>query len=159
MLYVYRRILQYFYSYILRKPLVYYTGNVIKYHSDKASGIDLSAKLETSLFQGIGANQSHLFNTGIKIMFPPLYEGVIRPRSSMSKNNLQVAIGTIDNDYRGELKINIFNANPMTKFIVSDDRIAQLVIQRIKKAKLKRVDFIPANTSRGEQGFGSTNKV
>ena len=103
---------------------------------------------------------SELIPTGISIAIPNNTEIQIRPRSGLAaKNNITVlnTPGTIDSDYRGELKVILYNHGNKEFIVNNDDRIAQMVIVPILKASLEEVDDLP-KTIRGEGGFGSTGK-
>ena len=103
---------------------------------------------------------SCLVPTGISVAFPADFEIQIRPRSGLAaKNNISVlnTPGTIDSDYRGEIKVILYNHGD-SNFLVNDkDRIAQMILAPVIKMNLEEVDTLP-ETVRGEGGFGSTGK-
>ena len=103
---------------------------------------------------------SSLIPTGISVAFSDDYEIQIRPRSGLAaKNNISVlnTPGTIDSDYRGELKVILFN-HGNTEFLINNkDRIAQMILTPVIKIDLEETDNLP-KTVRGESGFGSTGK-
>ena len=129
-----------------------------EYKTIGASGMDLSAFLEKPLI--IKSKSSSLISTGLSVAFSEDYEIQIRPRSGLAlKNNITVlnTPGTIDSDYRGEIKVIIYNHGD-EDFIINDgDRIAQMILSPVIKIELNEVDNLP-ETIRGEGGFGSTNK-
>ena len=128
------------------------------YKTKGASGMDLMAHLENSI--NLEPNKSCLVPTGLSIAFPEEYEIQIRPRSGLAaKNNISVlnTPGTIDSDYRGELKIILFNHGDKDFIINDNDRIAQMVLTPIVKIELEETNELP-ETIRGKGGFGSTGK-
>ncbi|MDA7750297.1 dUTP diphosphatase [Candidatus Pelagibacter sp.] len=128
------------------------------YKTNGASGMDLMAFLEASI--KISPNSSYLVPTGLSIAFSEDYEVQIRPRSGLAaKNNITVlnTPGTIDSDYRGEIKIILFNHGKEDFIINNKDRVAQMILTPVVKMKFEEVDNLP-DTLRGEGGFGSTGK-
>ena len=129
-----------------------------KYKTDGSSGMDLMAFLENSI--KIKPHQSSLIPTGISIAIPEDTEIQIRPRSGLAaKSNISVlnTPGTIDSDYRGEIKIILFNHGKEDFVINNNDRIAQMILMPIVKAEFEEVENLP-KTLRGSGGFGSTGK-
>ena len=129
-----------------------------KYKTDGSSGVDLSAFLEKKVV--IKPNSSELIPTGLQVAIPEEFEIQIRPRSGLAaKENIGVlnSPGTIDSDYRGELKIILFNHGKEDFIINNGDRIAQMVLVPIIKMEFEEVDSLP-DTVRGQGGFGSTGK-
>ena len=129
-----------------------------KYKTDGSSGVDLSAFLEKKVV--IKPNSSELIPTGLQVAIPEELEIQIRPRSGLAaKESIGVlnSPGTIDSDYRGELKIILFNHGKEDFIINNGDRIAQMVLVPIVKMEFEEVDSLP-NTIRGQGGFGSTGK-
>ena len=127
-----------------------------KYETLGASGLDLSANLEKNIVLKPG--EKCLIPTGIAVTIPNGYEFQIRPRSGLAmKNSITVlnTPGTIDADYRGEIKVIIINLRKKNFDITNGTRIAQMVLCPISKAKLLEVDDLD-NTTRGDGGFGST---
>jgi len=124
-----------------------------EYKSAGASGIDLHAA-EMAL---IDSHDTVTIKTGVCIELPPGCEGQIRPRSSMSARGLLCHLGTIDNDYRGEVAVVLTNLGAKYKEIVTGDRIAQLVIARVERVELHQVEELSA-TERGAGAFGSTGR-
>ena len=129
-----------------------------KYKTDGSSGVDLSAFLEKKVV--IKPNSSELIPTGLQVAIPEELEIQIRPRSGLAaKESIGVlnSPGTIDSDYRGELKIILFNHGKKNFIINNGDRIAQMVLVPILKMEFEEVDSLP-DTVRGQGGFGSTGK-
>ena len=129
-----------------------------KYKTDGSSGVDLSAFLEKKVV--IKPNSSELIPTGLQVAIPEELEIQIRPRSGLAaKESIGVlnSPGTIDSDYRGELKIILFNHSDKDFIINNGDRIAQMVLVPIVKMEFEEVDSLP-DTIRGQGGFGSTGK-
>jgi dUTP pyrophosphatase len=128
------------------------------YKTNGASGMDLMAFLEQPI--KLASNRSCLVPTGLAVAFSEDYEVQIRPRSGLAaKNNITVlnTPGTIDSDYRGEIKIILFNHGNKEFTINNKDRVAQMILTPIIKMKLEEVNDLP-DTLRGKDGFGSTGK-
>ena len=128
------------------------------YKTNGASGMDLVAFISERVV--IKPQSSALIPTGLSVAFSRDYEIQIRPRSGLAaKNNISVlnTPGTIDSDYRGELKIIIFNHSKDDFVVNNKDRIAQMVLTPIAKMELEETNKLP-KTLRGEGGFGSTGK-
>ena len=128
------------------------------YKTSGASGMDLMAFIEEPI--KILSGSSCLIPTGLSIAFPEDYEVQIRPRSGLAaKNSITVlnTPGTIDSDYRGEIKIIIFNHGKEDFIIKNKDRVAQMILTPVIKMKFEETDNLP-DTLRGEGGFGSTGK-
>ena len=129
-----------------------------EYKTSGASGMDLTAFIEKPI--SVKSKTSSLIPTGLSIAFQEKYEIQIRPRSGLAaKNNITVlnTPGTIDSDYRGEIKVIIYNHGDDDFIINNGDRIAQMVLSPIIKMDLEEVKDLP-KTIRGEGGFGSTGK-
>ena len=129
-----------------------------EYKTDGASGMDLIAFLKESI--NVKPKTSSLIPTGISVAFSENYEIQIRPRSGLAaKNNISVlnTPGTIDSDYRGEIKVIVYNHGNNDFFIHNGDRIAQMILMPIVKMELEETNDLP-KTIRGEGGFGSTGK-
>ena len=129
-----------------------------KYKTDGSSGMDLMAFIENSI--NIKPQQSALIPTGISIAIPEDTEIQIRPRSGLAaKSSISVlnTPGTIDSDYRGEIKIILFNHGKEEFVINNNDRIAQMILMPVIKAEFEEVEDLP-KTLRGSGGFGSTGK-
>ena len=128
------------------------------YKTKGASGMDLMAFVKEKIV--IKPQSSALIPTGLSVAFSEDYEIQIRPRSGLAaKNNISVlnTPGTIDSDYRGELKIIIFNHSNNDFIVNNDDRVAQMVLTPVAKMELEEANELP-KTLRGEGGFGSTGK-
>ncbi len=129
-----------------------------KYKTQGSSGLDLMAFIEKSI--KLNPKESVLVPTGISVAIAEDLEIQIRPRSGLAaKSNISVlnTPGTIDSDYRGEIKVILFNHGNNEFIINNKDRIAQMVLVPIIKAEFEEVNELP-DTIRGEGGFGSTGK-
>ena len=129
-----------------------------EYKTNGASGMDLVAFLKESV--NVKSKTSSLIPTGLSVAFPKEYEIQIRPRSGLAaKNNISVlkTPGTIDSDYRGEIKVIIYNHGNKDFIINNGDRIAQMILAPVVKMKLEETNDLP-ETIRGVGGFGSTGK-
>ena len=128
------------------------------YKTSGASGMDLMAFTNQPI--KLEPNSSCIIPTGLSIAFSENFEIQIRPRSGLAaKNNITVlnTPGTIDSDYRGEIKVILFN-HGKTNFIINNkDRIAQMILVPVIKMSLEETDYLP-ETLRGKGGFGSTGK-
>jgi len=128
------------------------------YKTKGASGMDLMACIEKPI--NLEPGKSCLIPTGLSVAFSEKYEIQIRPRSGLAaKDNISVlnTPGTIDSDYRGELKIILFNHSNKNFIINNNDRVAQMVLNPIIKMELEETNELP-DSIRGEGGFGSTGK-
>jgi dUTP pyrophosphatase len=128
------------------------------YASEGAAGIDLYAALAPGQKLVLEPGARDLIPTGLSIALPPGYEGQVRPRSGLAAAHgvtVLNAPGTIDSDYRGEIKAILINLGAQAFEIVRGMRIAQLVIAPAPQATLVEVDDLDA-TERGAGGFGST---
>ena len=128
------------------------------YKTEGSSGMDLIAFVDKPI--EIKPNNSALIPTGLSIAIPQDYEVQIRPRSGLAaKSNISVlnTPGTIDSDYRGELKVILFNHGNKEFIVKNNERIAQMVLAPILKVNFEEVDSLP-DTIRGDGGFGSTGK-
>ena len=133
-------------------------AQIPKYKTNGSSGLDLMALIEDPI--KIKAQESALIPTGISIAIPQDTEIQIRPRSGLAaKSSISVlnTPGTIDSDYRGEIKIILFNHGKKEFIVNNNDRIAQMVLMPILKIEFEEVDELP-ETLRGSGGFGSTGK-
>ena len=129
-----------------------------KYKTDGSSGMDLMANIEQAV--KILPGEKKIISTGIMVAIPEQYELQIRPRSGLAaKNGISIinTPGTIDSDYRGEIKVILINLGKDIFEIKKNDRIAQMIICPIIKAELEEVESLP-KTVRGKGGFGSTGK-
>jgi|TARA_B110000914_G_C15466296_1_gene448430 dUTP pyrophosphatase len=127
-----------------------------KYETLGSSGMDISAHIENKII--INPGEKALVATGFSIAIPKGYEIQIRPRSGLAaKKNITVlnSPGTIDADYRGEIKVILINHGKEKFIIENGERIAQMVVCPVVHANLEEVKELP-NTQRGSGGFGST---
>ena len=128
------------------------------YKTEGASGMDLMALLNEPI--NLKPNSSCLVPTGLAVAISSDFEIQIRPRSGLAaKNNISVlnTPGTIDSDYRGEIKVILFNHGKSDFLINNKDRIAQMILTPVIKMDLEETDNLP-ETIRGKGGFGSTGK-
>ena len=128
------------------------------YKTTGASGMDLMAFIKEPM--KLASKSSCLVPTGISVAFSEDYEIQIRPRSGLAvKNKITVlnTPGTIDSDYRGEIKIILFNHGTEEFIINNKDRIAQMILTPVVKMNLEEIEDLP-DTLRGKDGFGSTGK-
>ena len=131
---------------------------VPEYKTDGAAGMDLCAAISEPLT--LKPLERALVPTGMKIELEHGYEAQIRPRSGMSiKHGITLinCVGTIDEDYRGEVCIPVVNISNETYTIQPDERVAQMIIARVEQAKIEVVAEL-SETERGAGGFGSTRK-
>jgi dUTP pyrophosphatase len=129
-----------------------------RYATDGSSGMDIRADLSEPLI--IHSLERVLVPTGLFVELPSGYEAQIRPRSGLAiKQGLTClnSPGTIDEDYRGEIKIILINLSNEQQIINPGDRIAQMIIQKVEKAILVQVDDLN-ETERSAGGFGHTGK-
>ena len=129
-----------------------------EYKTDGSSGMDLMANVEQTV--KILPGEKKIISTGIMVAIPEQYEIQIRPRSGLAaKNGISVlnTPGTIDSDYRGEIKVILINLGKDIFEIKKNDRIAQMIVCPIIKVELEEVESLPG-TVRGKGGFGSTDK-
>ena len=128
------------------------------YATEGAAGMDIRAHLEGPLH--LQPLERALVPTGVFMEIPEGYEVQVRPRSGLAIKQGITCLntpGTIDSDYRGEIKIILINLSGEAQSIQPGDRIAQLVVQRVERAELKAVAQL-SETGRSAGGFGSTGK-
>ena len=126
------------------------------YESTSAAGMDLPAAVMEDVTLSPG--ERSLVETGLAIALPEGYEAQIRPRSGLAARNGVTVLntpGTVDADYRGEVKVILINLGDETFTVTRGMRIAQMVIAPVVQATMEQVDILP-DTARGEGGFGST---
>lgn len=126
------------------------------YESEYAAGMDIRAALDEPVELEPGSRK--LIPTGLKMALPKGYEAQIRPRSGLAYRNGITMLntpGTIDADYRGEVKVLAVNLGDDSFTIEHGDRVAQMVIAPVTQAEVKEVDDL-SETERGDGGFGST---
>ena len=136
-------------------PAEYPDGSEPVYSSAAAAGADLRANLEQPVTLEGGSRAA--ISTGVRLAIPEGYEGQVRPRSGLALNHgitVLNAPGTIDADYRGEIKVILINTSATSFQISNGDRIAQLVIAPVHRAQFVRGEI--TSSERGEGGFGST---
>ena len=130
-----------------------------EYKTDGAAGMDLCAAISEPIT--LQPLERKLVPTGLKIELEHGYEAQIRPRSGLSiKHGITLinCVGTVDEDYRGEVCVPLVNVSNEAYTIQPDERIAQMVIAKYEQAEIKVVTKL-SDTNRGEGGFGSTGKV
>ena len=138
------------------KKLEGFKGELPAYDTENASGFDLRAQLAESI--RLEPGQRVMIPTGLAFEIPPGFEIQIRPRSGWaSKKGVTVVNtpGTVDADYRGEVKIALVHLGQESLEILDQDRVAQAVVCPVVQAKLELVEDL-SNTARGAGGFGST---
>lgn len=130
------------------------------YATAQSAGMDLTAALEEAI--EIGPGERALIPTGLAIALPPGFEAQIRPRSGLAVNHgvtVLNAPGTVDADYRGEIKVILVNHGQEAFTVQRGMRIAQMVVERHTHVDWKVVDTLEnEKTARGDGGFGSTGK-
>tara|TARA_Y100000816_G_scaffold289583_1_gene276339 strand:+ start:1940 stop:2380 length:441 start_codon:yes stop_codon:yes gene_type:complete len=130
--------------------------NIPKYETSGSSGMDLTADIEKTV--SIGPGKTSIIPTGISVSIPENFEIQIRPRSGLAAKS-QITVlntpGTIDSDYRGEIKVILINLGNKEFVIEKGNRIAQMVLCPIAKIEFKEVEDFK-ETKRGAKGFGST---
>ena len=132
------------------------TASIPKYETAGSSGMDLAADIDKKI--EIKPGDTHIIPTGLSVSIPLEFEIQIRPRSGLAaKHQLSVlnTPGTIDADYRGEIKVILINLGKKSFIVEKGLRIAQMVLCPLVKAKIKEVETLDG-TKRGSGGFGST---
>lgn len=138
------------------KKWEHYKGDLPRYETQLASGFDVRAQLETAMTLAPGA--TCMVPTGLSFEIPPGFEIQVRPRSGLAaKKGISVlnTPGTIDADYRGEVKVILINLGKEPFVVQDQDRIAQMVLAPVFQAELQLVTEL-SDTHRGAGGFGST---
>jgi len=128
------------------------------YKTSGSSGMDLVAYIKNKII--INPGKTAMIPTGIAVAIPRHYEIQIRPRSGLAaKKGISIlnTPGTVDSDYRGEIKIILINLSKKSFMVNSGDRVAQMILCPVAKGKLQEVKNLP-KTVRGKGGFGSTGK-
>jgi len=119
---------------------------------------DAGADLQSSVDDVLPARGRKLISTGLRIALPAGHVGLIWPRSGFAvKQGIDCGAGVIDSQYRGEIKVLLFNHSDQDVPIQKGDRIAQLLVQKVETVQFERVDDLEA-TDRGDNGFGSTGQ-
>ena len=132
------------------------TVSIPKYETPGSSGMDIAAHIENAIT--INPGEKAIVSTGFSIAIPKGYEVQIRPRSGLAaKKNITVlnTPGTIDADYRGEIKVILINLGKEKFIIENGERVAQMVVCPVVQASLEEVKEL-SDTQRGSGGFGST---
>ena len=128
------------------------------YKTSGSSGMDLVAYIKNKII--VNPGKTIIIPTGIAVAIPKNYEIQIRPRSGLAANkgiSVLNTPGTVDSDYRGEIKIILINLSKKPFVVKSGDRVAQMILCPVTKGKLQEVKILP-KTVRGKGGFGSTGK-
>jgi len=129
-----------------------------RYETDLAAGADIRAALPQDAPVTLAPGERFMVPTGLAIALPPGWEAQMRPRSGLAAKHGVTCVnapGTIDADYRGELRVILINHGPEPVTFRRGDRIGQLVIAPVWQAVFEEVDALD-ETARGEGGFGST---
>jgi dUTP pyrophosphatase len=143
---------------ILVKKINYKQKYLPKYETVGSSGLDLIANIDKEII--LKPNERTLVPTGLSVAIPENYEIQVRPRSGLAaKNGISVlnTPGTVDADYRGEIKVILINLSLENFKVEPGQRIAQMVLCPVVKAELVEVDTLPESV-RGSGGFGSTGR-
>ncbi|MEO9874417.1 MAG: dUTP diphosphatase [Anderseniella sp.] len=130
------------------------------YETEQAAGMDIRAAVPADRPVVLETGARALIETGFAMALPPGFEAQIRPRSGLAVKHGITCLntpGTIDADYRGEIKVILINLGHDRFTINRGDRIAQMVVSPVVQATIKQVDVLD-DTSRGSGGFGSTGK-
>lgn len=133
---------------------VFEGGKVPGYKTEGASCLDCYARLDRD-FIVIFPNEREYIPLGFALELPDGYEAIVRPRSGLTAKGIDVAIGTIDWDYRGEIKACVINNTPHRIKIHNGDRVCQMQIQHVESFNFVKKDTL-SETKRGVKGFGST---
>jgi dUTP pyrophosphatase len=131
-------------------------NDIPQYATPGSAGMDLRANLEEPV--NLKPLQRQMIPTGLFIELPEGYEAQVRPRSGLANKHGITCLnspGTVDSDYRGEIKIILINLSDSEQTIKHGDRIAQMIIAKVEKAKLELVTQLN-NSTRGHGGFGHT---
>lgn len=130
-------------------------GKMPFYATKEAACADCYARITDIEGIKLKAGERCLINLGFALELPERYEAILRPRSGNTKRGIDIGIGTIDSDYRGELKACLINNSKGDFEVHNGDRICQLKIQKAEQWKFEQVDEL-TTTERGANGFGST---
>ncbi|MEO8414368.1 MAG: dUTP diphosphatase [Ginsengibacter sp.] len=134
-------------------------NNLPEYATAGSAGMDIRANLQFPV--NLLPLERAMIPTGIFLEIPPGYEAQMRPRSGLAIKQGITCLnspGTIDSDYRGELKVILINLSAQQQTIINGERIAQVVIAKVERAMLQQAEQLDAS-ARGEGGFGHTGKV
>ena len=141
---------------MIKVKIISDSGIYPEYETEGSAGMDIRAYIDEPVI--IKPGERKLIPTGLRIQLPAGYEAQIRARSGLAINNgitLINAIGTIDSDYRGEIKVGLVNLSDEDHVIENGDRIAQMVVAPVTQASFTIADSL-SETERGSGGFGST---
>jgi dUTP pyrophosphatase len=130
------------------------------YETTHAAGMDLRAAIPEGEALTLHPGDRHAVPTGLAMAIPPGFEGQVRPRSGLAFRSGVTCLnspGTVDADYRGEVKVILINLGPEAFIVRRGDRIAQLLIAPVVQATWRETDALD-ETARGEGGFGSTGR-
>ncbi|MGX6646419.1 dUTP diphosphatase [Maricaulaceae bacterium MS644] len=143
------------------KPLAHFKGLALpRYETAGAAGMDLRAALPDAEPVVLAPGQWRLIPTGLSIALPEGFEAQIRPRSGLAARHGISCVntpGTVDSDYRGEIKVNLINHGPEPFTVTRGERIAQMVVAPVTQVQWLEVDDL-GDTARGAAGFGSTGR-
>ena len=143
------------------KTLDHFEGlDLPRYQTPGSSGMDLPAAVAEDAPVTLQPGEWKLIPTGLAIALPEGYEAQIRPRSGLAARHAISLVntpGTVDADYRGEIKVNVINHGPQAFTIKRGERIAQMVVAPVVQAMLDPAETLD-ETARGEGGFGSTGR-
>jgi dUTP pyrophosphatase len=143
------------------KPLSHYDGlDLPRYETAGSAGMDLRAALPEGEPVTLNPGEWRLIPTGLAIALPEGYEAQIRPRSGLAAKHAITCVntpGTIDSDYRGEMRVNLINHGQEPFTVQRGERIAQIIIAPVIQAVWEEVEALD-ETSRGAGGFGSTGR-
>lgn len=131
-----------------------------KYATPGSAGMDLTAAIDKSYI--LEAGQRYAMPTGIIVEIPPHYEGQVRPRSGLAFKagiSLTNCVGTIDSDYRGEVKVLLINHGQAAYTFEPGERIAQLLVTPVPIVNIVEVEELSESVERGAGGFGSTGRA
>ena len=134
-------------------------NNLPEYATDGSAGMDIRASLQTSVT--LQPLERAMIPTGLYLEIPRGYEAQMRPRSGLAINQGITCLnspGTIDSDYRGELKVILINLSSLEQIINNGDRIAQIVISKVERALLQPAQQLEESL-RGDGGFGHTGTI
>ncbi|HEY7798004.1 MAG TPA: dUTP diphosphatase [Hyphomonadaceae bacterium] len=142
-------------------PLPHFEGLALPaYETAEAAGMDLRAAVEEAAPMTLAPGARAMVPTGLTIALPPGFEAQVRPRSGLAAKHGITCLnspGTIDADYRGEVKVILINLGQEPFVIKRGERIAQMIIAPVTRAELRAVSVLD-ETSRGAGGFGSTGR-
>ena len=133
------------------------SGFALNYATRGSVGLDLPACIESPFGVLIPVGGRARFETGVSIELPIGYGAFIKPRSSMTASGIVIPDGTVDTDFRGKLRVILFNLGEQEYVVKHGDRIAQLVVMPVERVSIVEVEELNM-TARGESGFGSSGR-